>query len=103
MCTLLFSVPACSQISELPDTEETNPVVAEEQTTNTEPVSTTTENTDATDTSGEQQAEGSLPQDNGNTASVDLSAVPEYSGSPAVEINGNVPYFSEEFLWASTR
>lgn len=94
LCTLLFSVPACSQMSELPDTEETNPVVAEEQTTNTEPASTTTENTDATDTSG--QTDESLPQDNRNTASIDLSAVPEYSGSPAVEINGNVPFFSEE-------
>lgn len=94
LCTLLFSVPACSQISELPDTEETNPVVAEDQTTDTEPASTTTESTDTTDTSG--QTDESLPQDDGNTASIDLSAVPEYSGSPSIEINGNVPFFSEE-------
>lgn len=37
-----------------------------------------------------------LPQDNTKEEVVSLSSIPEYSGSPYVEINGNEPFFSED-------
>ena len=33
---------------------------------------------------------------------IDLSALPEYSGQPYVEINGNVPFFTQEELTAGS-
>ena len=33
---------------------------------------------------------------------IDLSALPEYSGQPYVELNGNVPFFTQEELTAGS-
>ena len=51
------------------------------------------QNTDNTNKINENNISNSTQ---GNTTTFDLSTIPEYSSSPYVEINNNIPYFKEE-------
>lgn len=53
----------------------------------------------AADGTGWRESEANLPEGNEQAVSVDnVSQVPEYTGEPFVEINGNEPAFEEEEL-----
>lgn len=74
----------------LPDTQTTEAVTVQAQDS--------TSQTDAIQMSSEEAA--SLAEAHINTALEAFAneAIPEYSGNPYVELNGNVPYFTDEEL-----
>lgn len=74
----------------LPDTQTTEAVTVQAQDS--------TSQTDAIQISSEEAA--SLAEAHINTALEAFAneAIPEYSGNPYVELNGNVPYFTDEEL-----
>lgn len=74
----------------LPDTQTTEAVAVQAQDS--------TSQTDAIQMSSEEAA--SLAEAHINTALEAFAneAIPEYSGNPYVELNGNVPYFTDEEL-----
>ena len=74
----------------LPDTQTTEAVTVQAQDS--------TPQTDAIQMSSEEAA--SLAEAHINTALEAFAneAIPEYSGNPYVELNGNVPYFTDEEL-----
>lgn len=81
----------CQYTSELPDTNTS---------TEAETESSSVDSSDSleSENSSEQveTAEESSSESTENTQIVDLASIPAYSGTAAIEINGNVPFFSAE-------
>ena len=73
------------------ETEEAEETAEEEEPAETEEAAEEmeAEETDAVETEAEETT---------TTTTIDLSSIPEYSGDPYVEINGNVPDFDESDL-----
>lgn len=73
-----FSISGCNSTS------------SEDMSAQTETNQTQEKTSDSVETPSEEAED--------NTTAIDLSSIPDYSGSPYIELNGNVPEFSAEEL-----
>lgn len=83
-----------TQVVEVSTTQEpqTTEAVSTEESVTTEATTTEEISTEAPVT------EEATPEPEDTTPVIDLAGIPAYSGSPYIEINGNVPYFADSEL-----
>lgn len=95
-CLIMLSVIGVA--SNKDDTSDDGSTAYVENTTSETSSEETEASAQATDeaTEATEATENSLEQAEENTQTISLDNIPEYSGSPYVVINDNVPYFTED-------